>query len=82
MDLTDAYAEACRQLGHQHVRLSAMAAELVRVEAERDEAGARVAELVAQQQPAPDVPEDCCPRPTDAQADTPAAARTGTTPTA
>jgi YD repeat-containing protein len=45
MDLSDAYDEACRLLGHQLV-INAV------ITAERDEAGRRVAELTAEPPPA------------------------------
>lgn len=47
MTLEEAYAEACRQLGHALVEVAALRAELAQVTAERDEAGARIVALSA-----------------------------------
>lgn len=44
----DAYNEACRLLGAELVRSSLLERALAQAEAERDEAGRRVAELTAE----------------------------------
>ncbi len=44
--IQDAYAEACRQLGEASVQAAFVARALAEAEAERDEAGQRIVELL------------------------------------